>query len=304
VRDTRDVVVVRGDRVRDRANVVPANEDEAFDGRSAVRVNEDEVFDAGDAVASNDDAVPPFATLARVTATLYTIHHSPWSERARWALTHHKVDFRERIHVPLTGELALRMRAKRWGKVSVPLLVDDDGTPVVGSLAIAEHVDAKGGGSKLFPEGARDRIRALYEAFEGALNAGRARVTGKMLVDDEALDAGMPSFLRGVPFGRAMGRVGVRFITRKYEVTGDALDERSRAGLLAAREALGGKPYVLDAFSFADILAASVVQTIEPVADAYLKLPPATRAMWTHDGLRREFADLVAWRDRVYRERR
>ena len=95
--------------------------------------------------------------------TLYVIHHSPWSERARWALLHHKLRFEEREHVPLIGELSLRMRAKNTkGKVSVPLLVDDEGESVQGSLAIGEHADRIGKRAKLFPEGvARTHPRAL-----------------------------------------------------------------------------------------------------------------------------------------------
>lgn len=235
-------------------------------------------------------------------ALLYTIHHSPWSERARWALKHHKVDFEERKHVPLTGELALHVRAKRWGKVSVPLLVDVDGTPVVGSLAIAEHVDRKGAQAKLFPAGARDRIHALYEAMEEVLHAARARYLTRVLADTAGLDESLPGFLRDKPFGRAMGRMGVGFVARKYDARDVSVDDRMRAGLVALREALGGKPYVLGAFSFADVLGASAVQTIDPVSDHYLELRPATRRMWTHEGLRGEFGDLIAWRDRLYRE--
>jgi glutathione S-transferase len=237
-----------------------------------------------------------------VTALLYTIHHSPWSERARWALQHHKVEFEERAHVPLTGELALRIRAKRWGKVSVPMLVDDDGTPVVGSLEIAEHVDRKGQQPTLFPDGARDDIRALYETLEDALRAARARSVHRLMTDDEGIDATVPGFVRALPFHRAIGRLGVRYITRKYEARDESTDARTRAGLLAVRDALGSKPYVLGTFSFADVLATSVVQTVAPVDDRYLELPPATRRMWTHERLRGEFGDLIAWRDRVYRE--
>ncbi len=236
--------------------------------------------------------------------TLYTIHHSPWSERARWALLHHEIAFDERAHVPLIGELALRRRAKSRGKVSVPLLVDADGVAVQGSLAIAEHVDERGGKSPLFPAGARDRIRELYDALEDAMSAARARHVRSLAKDDEARQASLPPFLKALPFSSFSARLGIAFITRKYAAHDESVDDRMRAGLLAAREAVAGKPYVLDAFSFADILAASIVQAVEPVDDAYLPLPPPTRRVWTHDALRGEFADLVAWRNRLYAEHR
>lgn len=238
-----------------------------------------------------------------MTATLYSIHHSPWSERARWALLHHEIAFDERTHVPLVGELALRRRAKSRGKVSVPLLVDD-GVAIQGSLAIGEHVDEKGGKARLFPSGARDRIRELYEALEDALAAARARHVRSLGTDSEARKASLPPFLRALPFSSLAARVGIAFITRKYAARDESIDERMRAGLRTVRDALGGRPYVLEAFSFADILAASVVQVIEPVDDVYLELAPATRRVWTHDVLRDEFTDLVAWRDGVYREHR
>jgi glutathione S-transferase len=237
-----------------------------------------------------------------VPATLFTVHHSPWSERARWALSHHRVAFVEKTHVPLVGELALRARARRWGKVSVPLLLDADGTPVEGSLAIAEHAERIGQGPPLFPAAGVETIRALYETLEDALRAARARHVQRLATDAEGLDATLPAFLRPLPFGRALGRVGVAFITRKYDARDESGDARSRAGLLAVRAALGGRRYVVDGFTFADILGASVVQTIEPVADRLLALSAPTRRLWTHDPLRREFADLVTWRDRVYAE--
>jgi glutathione S-transferase len=239
-----------------------------------------------------------------VTATLYSIHHSPWSERARWALLHHEIPFDEKSHVPLIGELALRRRAKVSGKVSVPLLVDDDGVATQGSLAIGERVDERGAKSPLFPKGAGDRIRALYDELEDALSAARARHVQTLGTDREARLASLPPFLRKLPFSSSTARLGIAFITRKYGARPESVDDRMRAGLLAVRDALGDRPYVLDAFSFADILAASVVQTVDPVDDVYIELPPPTRRAWTHDTLRAEFSDLVAWRNRLYRDHR
>jgi glutathione S-transferase len=46
------------------------------------------------------------------------------------------------------------------------------------------------------------------------------------------------------------------------------------------------------------------MQAIVPVADEYLRLGPGTRAAWTRESLAREFADLVRWRDDLYRDHR
>ncbi|HEY1959563.1 MAG TPA: glutathione S-transferase family protein [Polyangiaceae bacterium] len=237
--------------------------------------------------------------------TLYVIHHSPWSERARWALLHHKKKFEEREHVPLVGELALRMRAKNTnGKVSVPLLVAEDGASVQGSLAIGEWVDARGKQKKLFPEGGRERIVALYEALEDPLSAGRERFVRDLTSDREAQLESLPPFLRALPFATLSARVGTAFVASKYNARIGSVDDRMRAGLRALREALAGKPYVLDDFSFGDIVGTSIVQAIRPCADEYLDFPPATRRLWEHPKLLKEFPELVEWRDAVYAKHR
>jgi glutathione S-transferase len=235
--------------------------------------------------------------------TLYVIHHSPWSERARWALRHHRIDFEEREHVPLIGELALRSRSRKPGKVSVPLLLDGD-EAISGSLEIGAYVDAKGKRAKLFPDGSEPRIRALHEALEDPLSAARERFVRDLATDAEAQLEVVPSFLRALPLGRVFARVGAAFIASKYNARLGMVDDRIRAGLRAVRDALAGKPYVEGAFSYADIVGASIVQAVAPPSDDYVELPPATRRIWRHDKLAREFAELVEWRDRVYAEHR
>jgi glutathione S-transferase len=235
--------------------------------------------------------------------TLYVIHHSPWSERARWALLHHGMAFEEREHVPLIGEMALRMRAKSQGKVSVPLLIDGD-EAIQGSLRIGEYVDRKGKKAKLFPEGSVPTITALDEALEDALSAGRERFVIGLAGNREAQLESLPGFLRSLPFATLSARIGTAFVTSKYNARIGSVDDRIRAGLRAVREAIGSKRYVLDAFSFGDIVAASVVQAIAPVADRFVELPPATRTLWQHEKLAREFEDLVVWRDRIYADHR
>ena len=105
--------------------------------------------------------------------TLYSIQHSPWSERARWALLHHAIDFREQTHVPLIGEIPLRFKAKKWsGKISVPLFLDEAGA-AQGSLAIAERADQIGKNTILVPQEKRAEIAVFFEEIEQAMNAAR-----------------------------------------------------------------------------------------------------------------------------------
>ena len=238
-----------------------------------------------------------------MTAALYVLHHSPWSERARWALEHHGIAFEEREHVPLIGELALRARAKKWsGKVSVPLFVDPGaGVVVQGSTAIAEHADAIGSGSRLFPPDSRATMNALEDAVEDLLNAARARFVLQLGSDREARLESVPPWMRPIPFVAVpSAKLGAWFIARKYRASFEGIDARIRAGLQAVRDALGSRAHVLGAFSYADILAASAVQAIAPPAERFLDLPPATRRLWAHPELARELADLIAWRDALY----
>lgn len=236
--------------------------------------------------------------------TLYVIHHSPWSERARWALLHHELAFVEREHVPLVGELSLRFRTKAKGKATVPLLVDADGTTVQGSLAIAEHADQRGSRPTLFPPGKAAEIKTLFDDFEECLNAARERFMRDLLNDRDAQLESLPSLLRRLPFAAMSARIGTSFVRSKYDATKGSIDERIRAGLERVRDLVGKKKYVLGEFSFADILCASVVQTVDPVSDKWLVLPPATRRLWTDTSVAKDYADIVSWRDRIYEAHR
>ena len=235
--------------------------------------------------------------------TLYVIHHSPWSERARWALLHHKIAFEEREHVPLIGELALRMRTPVKGKASVPLLVDDD-VAVQGSLAIGEWVDERGKKDKLFPEGSRETIKKLYDDLEDSLSAARERFVRDLMNDEEAQLESLPPLLRSLPFATMSAKLGTTFVASKYNARIGSVDDRMRAGLRAVSEGLGKKDYILESFSFADIVGTSIVHAIAPGDDKYLRIPPGTRRLWNHPKLQKEFAHLIEWRDRVYSKHR
>ena len=236
--------------------------------------------------------------------TLYVIHHSPWSERARWALLHHELAFVEREHVPLVGELALRRRAKKKGKVSVPLLVEDDGEAIQGSMAIAMHADKRGTRPTLFPPGRDPRIQQLFDDIEDSLCAGRERFGERLANDREAQLDVLPPLLRKLPFAGLSAKMGSSFIRKKWDATKGSVDDRIRAGMVKAREAIGGRAYVLGAFSFADIICTSVVQIVRPVDSRYWDFSPAMRRVWTDETIARDFEDVIAWRDQIYAKHR
>ncbi len=236
--------------------------------------------------------------------TLFTLSYSPWSERARWALLHHRVSFRERAHLPLIGELALRVRARRFrGKVFVPLLVNPHGA-VLGSLAIARYADANGEQNKLFPEHVRESIIALDEQVEQLLGAGRAHVMQTIEEHDDVARAMLPPLLQGLPFAAASARLGNRFVSRKFSVSTDALVKRHEEGLRLIKQTLNGRDYVHEKFTYADVLCATSLYFIKPVDDQFVVIDPTMRARWTQNEFVRSFPELFEWRDAIYAKHR
>jgi glutathione S-transferase len=49
---------------------------------------------------------------------------------------------------------------------------------------------------------------------------------------------------------------------------------------------------------------AASLQFVLPVEARYIALGPATRAVWTNPKLAEDYADLLAWRDRLYADHR
>ena len=68
------------------------------------------------------------------------------------------------------------------------------------------------------------------------------------------------------------------------------------------RQWLDGKPYILGAFSYADILLATTLQLVRPLVWDHMQLGVETARCWTRPELADEFGDLLAWRDDVYRD--
>lgn len=240
---------------------------------------------------------------------LVLLPYSPWSERARWALDHHGLAYRLVTHVPVIGERRLRkLVGRREGPATVPVLIEGD-TVLTESWEIAAHADRIGHGAPLLPAAKVAEIRRWSEMSEAFMGHGRALVVARMLQSpgalDEAMPPGVPALVRRML--RPVNRWGTGWFARKYGVkVGEQAPHvaKLREGLQALREGLAGGPYLLAEFSYADMIMATVIQGIAPVADEYIRIGPATRAVWTHPELATEFADLVRWRDELYATRR
>jgi len=238
---------------------------------------------------------------------LIVLPYSPWSEKARWALDHHRVPYQLHVYMPMLHEPWLRLRTRKFrGRVSVPTLMSDAGV-FRDSFDIAREAERIGEGEKLFPADHLDEISSWNDRSDRALRAARVHVIARMGQVPGAEAEGLtflPRALRS-PL-RATARTAVNFLRRKYDVENDleASQRAMRAELEKLRNALGNKPYLLDDLTYADITMAVVLQPILPVAKEFIRLGPATREVWTNHELAREFADLTEWRDSLYAKHR
>ncbi len=245
-------------------------------------------------------------------STLVGLKYSPWSERVRWVAAHHGVEHRYVEHQPVFGELGLRRKAGSvLRKATVPLWIDDDSSVGVlrDSLDIARRIDAIGGAEKLFPSHAEAEITAWNRRSEAALSAGRVLFFERLLGDPDARREAIPPFVPKPLHGLAMPttKSAIRFMQRKYLAReGDAarLEAEIIEVLEALRAAVKGRATILESFSYADITAAVMLQMVEPVADRFIRLRPATRNVWRHPRFAERFGDLAAWRDALYEARR
>jgi glutathione S-transferase len=245
---------------------------------------------------------------------LVGIPFSPWSEKARWALEVRRVPYRKVTYSPLLGEIALRRRMGKWsGRVSVPVLFDDDGKPIADSLAIAQWADARGEGESLFPADLLPEVLRFAALSEKALDAGRALSLPRMLDDNEALLEMVPKNLRKLPGSVAIAAFGVRRTLRKYRTGAELPASQRETDLTSALDELraavrdrgtsDAPATVLDRFTFADIAMTQVVAFVEPPPFG-LRLGVASRRSFTHAALKERYADLIAWRDAVYEKYR
>jgi glutathione S-transferase len=248
--------------------------------------------------------------MERAARKLYVLKTSPWSERAKWALDHHGLGFETIDHTPMLGELRLRRVAGGPGKkrVTTPVLVDE-GRVLTDSWDIALYADEVGKGSKLVPAERESEVRRWNDAAEEAMRAGRTLLIPRLRQSGEALDSILPpvfpTWVR--PALRPITRYATTWFSRKYDLRFDEAAElaKMRSALENLRAALAkSSPYLLGAFSYADIVMAIVLQGVRPVDDRYFPLDPAMRVVWTREDFVADYGDLLAWRDLLYERHR
>ncbi len=241
---------------------------------------------------------------------LTAIRFSPWSEKARWALDHHRVDYHEDDYTPIFGEYVLRLRMRKaGGRLTVPVLRDEERW-LTDSLDIARHAEAIGRGTPLFPTDRLEEILRWNARSEAALAAGRALLMQAFADAPElavaALPAGVPSLLR--PLMLRLGRARLASFTAKYGIrAGDTspLEVLSRE-LEVLTAALAGRRYLVgDSLSYADIAMALTLQQVRPVDPRYIvRMEGLGPAGMNVPELEERYEPLFAWRDALYEAHR
>jgi glutathione S-transferase len=232
---------------------------------------------------------------------LIGIGYSPWTQKARWVLDHHRIEYKYSEHLIMVGIPLLRVKTGRWlGDVTVPTLVGAD-RPLLDSFAIARWADGQGTRQTLFPATHTDAIEDWNEKSDLLLNAARMITTRELCKDVDALAEALPFYLKPLPGSVAVAKQAARYVIRHYAVPGDQQSwlETIRSGLVKLREALGSKDYLLGEFSYADVTMAAAVQSIQPPDSQYIPLGPASHRCWSRPELVAEFADLLHWRTQV-----
>lgn len=234
---------------------------------------------------------------------------SPWSERARWALDHHQLSYRTIIHTPFLGERRLRRYVgKEKVRATVPVLLSGDRV-ISESWDIARYADAHGRGAPLIDPELETKVRAWCDRADEAMQSARLLLVDKLASSPAALDENAPPNIPRAlrPLVRPVARFATQWLAKKYRSSSEpqeTLRAKFRAQLEFLRSALSGGDYLLGRFTFADIVMATCLQSIQPPGERYLRLGPATREVWTQPELAAEVSDLIAWRDRLYEKHR
>ena len=245
-----------------------------------------------------------------MTVHLYGLTISPWTRRAKWALDHHRIDYHEHEFIPLLSEPALRLRARRGlaKRLTVPILISDQGDVIADSYEIGRWADSRGESATL--SASDPEVRQWIERLEPVFLAARARTTTQTLRDPEALRATARSILPVGPAASALwplAYVGVRYIMAKYDVAAHesallAHQEAARGALRALQGAITGRVYIChDRFSLADVFGALAVEVSAPTPRYSPALDDVMRATWRDDALQGDeaLAPLLAWRDMI-----
>jgi glutathione S-transferase len=195
-----------------------------------------------------------------------TIRFSHFCEKARWALDHAGLDYREESHVPIFS-WAATFGAR--GRRTVPVLVTPDGT-LSDSTDILRWIDTRRAAPPLFPEGTLGQeVAQLEDTFDRRVGPATRRLVYFHLMKDAPPEmlcqllqsAGSPGEARltrlAFPVLKAMMVRGLRIDAEGAERSRKALTEVLDS--VATRLADGRRYLTGERFTAADLTFASLL---------------------------------------------
>ena len=225
------------------------------------------------------------------TLKLFHMYASPWAERVRWALNYKGVPYEKENYQPGVDEDKIK---KLTGQAQVPVLMVD-GTAIPDSTAILNWLEKYKPQPPLMPAADKERAQVMMweELMDGVLGP-QARI----LIIGHFLCSNAPELQQGG-----------RYFAQKYQHSAYA-EEHAKLTieriLTILKYALEGRQYLVgEAFTRADVTAASMLLLVNPPPDDLFLFPAAMRPMYTVAlSSESRFAPIFAWRDEIYRKHR
>ena len=205
---------------------------------------------------------------------MVSIRYSHYCDKARWALEHADIPYREIPHLPI---FAWRPALRAGGRRTVPSLIVD-GAALPDSTDILRWIDRQGRAEPLFPSEHEAEVSALEEDFDLKLGPATRRIAYFHFLRSPATMAEL--FSTGGPrWELALARVLRRPIGQmiktglKIDPAGVSRSEAVVARTFAAVEArlADGRRYLVgDRFTAADLAFASLAAPVI-FPDGYLR---------------------------------
>jgi glutathione S-transferase len=225
------------------------------------------------------------------TIKLIHMYASPWAERVRWALNYKGVPYEKQNYQPGVDEEAVK---KLTGQAQVPVL-QVNGKVIPDSTAILNWLEEYKPQPALMPASDKDRAQVMLweELMDGVLGP-----QARMLIVGHFLRSSEPELQQGG-----------RYFAQKYQHSAYA-EEHAKVTvervLTILKHALDGRRYLVgEAFTRADVTAASMLLLVNPPPDDLFLFPAAMRPIYTVP-LTSDlpFAPIFGWRDDLYRKHR
>lgn len=257
---------------------------------------------------------PPMARTNAAKPTLWHLPVSHYSEKARWALDHKRVDHVRRAPLP-GSHIPIALWLTRGAQPTFPVL-QLDGRKIGDSTAVIAALEERWPDPPLYPADPAERARALEleDFFDEELGPHARLLAFHELIGEPAIFAEVASLAVPGPLARAKGLTGAyarTFTSLRFGANSDDAAALARAKILAALDRLDaeleagdGDHLVGDRFTVADLTAAALFFPV--VGPAQGPVPPQAPTPPALEAFRRDLADRPGfrWVEETYRRHR